>query len=168
MVLWLYGKDASMKTTIEIPDELYRRAKSEAALSGRKLRNLVEEGLRLRPRSPAHDAPPPEPCGPRQARPRHDRLPGFPTSLRIPSIWQASAAMTAAIVDTGPLVAFFDRAEQRHHLLGRGALRRARRASSRVRAGARRSDVPARALSKGAGRSIAACPEWGAERRLPN
>jgi hypothetical protein len=36
-----------MKTTIEIPDELYRRAKSEAALRGHKLRNLVEEGLRL-------------------------------------------------------------------------------------------------------------------------
>lgn len=36
-----------MKTTIEVPDELYRRAKAEAALSGRKLRDLVEEGLRL-------------------------------------------------------------------------------------------------------------------------
>jgi hypothetical protein len=36
-----------MKTTIEFPDELYWRAKSEAALSGRKLPNLVEEGLRL-------------------------------------------------------------------------------------------------------------------------
>lgn len=36
-----------MKTTIEVPDELYRRAKSEAALRGVKLRDLVEEGLRL-------------------------------------------------------------------------------------------------------------------------
>jgi hypothetical protein len=36
-----------MKTTIEVPDELYRRAKSEAALRGLKLRDLVEEGLRL-------------------------------------------------------------------------------------------------------------------------
>ena len=36
-----------MKTTVELPDELYRRAKAEAALSGRKLKNLVEEGLRL-------------------------------------------------------------------------------------------------------------------------
>jgi hypothetical protein len=36
-----------MKTTIELPDELYRRAKAEAALRGRKLRDLVEEGLRL-------------------------------------------------------------------------------------------------------------------------
>ena len=36
-----------MKTTIEVPDELYRRAKAEAALRGRKLRDLVEDGLRL-------------------------------------------------------------------------------------------------------------------------
>ena len=36
-----------MKTTIEVPDELYRRAKATAALHGRKLKDLVEEGLRL-------------------------------------------------------------------------------------------------------------------------
>jgi hypothetical protein len=36
-----------MKTTVEIPDELYRRAKAEAALRGRRLRDLVEDGLRL-------------------------------------------------------------------------------------------------------------------------
>jgi predicted component of type VI protein secretion system len=36
-----------MKTTVEIPENLYRRAKAEAALRGRKLRELVEEGLRL-------------------------------------------------------------------------------------------------------------------------
>jgi hypothetical protein len=36
-----------MRTTVDIPDELLRRAKSEAALSGRKLKDLVEEGLRL-------------------------------------------------------------------------------------------------------------------------
>jgi hypothetical protein len=36
-----------MKTTIEVPDELYRRAKAAAALRGRKLKDLVEEGLRL-------------------------------------------------------------------------------------------------------------------------
>ena len=36
-----------MKTTVEVPDDLYRRAKAEAALRGRKLRDLVEEGLRL-------------------------------------------------------------------------------------------------------------------------
>jgi hypothetical protein len=36
-----------MKTTIEVPDELYRRAKAEAAHRGRKLKDLVEEGLHL-------------------------------------------------------------------------------------------------------------------------
>ena len=36
-----------MKTTVEVPDDLYRRAKSEAALRARKLRDLIEEGLRL-------------------------------------------------------------------------------------------------------------------------
>ena len=36
-----------MKTTVEVPDELYRKAKAEAALRGRKLRDLIEEGLRL-------------------------------------------------------------------------------------------------------------------------
>lgn len=36
-----------MKTTIEVPDALYRRAKAEAALRGRPMKELVEEGLRL-------------------------------------------------------------------------------------------------------------------------
>ena len=36
-----------MKTTIELPDELYRRAKVAAAASGRTLKELVEEGLEL-------------------------------------------------------------------------------------------------------------------------
>jgi len=36
-----------MKTTVELSDELFRRAKAEAALRGRKLKDLVEEGLRL-------------------------------------------------------------------------------------------------------------------------
>jgi len=41
-----------MKTTVEISDDLYRHAKAEAALRGRKLRDLVEEGLRLVIESP--------------------------------------------------------------------------------------------------------------------
>jgi hypothetical protein len=41
-----------MKTTVELPDELYRKAKAEAALRGRKLKDLVEEGLRLVLRAP--------------------------------------------------------------------------------------------------------------------
>ena len=36
-----------MKTPVEIPDKLCRRAKAEAALRGCKLKDLVEEGLRL-------------------------------------------------------------------------------------------------------------------------
>lgn len=41
-----------MKMTVEVSDDLYRRAKSEAALSGRKLKDLVEEGLRLALKAP--------------------------------------------------------------------------------------------------------------------
>src|SRR4029453_18367328 len=37
----------AMKTTVEVSNDLYRRAKAEAALRGRKLKDLVEEGLRL-------------------------------------------------------------------------------------------------------------------------
>ena len=36
-----------MRTSVDIPDELFRRAKSEAALRGQKLKDLIEEGLRL-------------------------------------------------------------------------------------------------------------------------
>jgi hypothetical protein len=36
-----------MKTTVELPDDLYRRAKAAAASHGRKFSELVEEGLRL-------------------------------------------------------------------------------------------------------------------------
>ena len=47
----------AMRTTIDIPDELFRRAKSEAALRGRKLKDLVEEGLCLvLEKEPAHPA----------------------------------------------------------------------------------------------------------------
>ena len=45
MVLCQFGR--AVKTTVEVSDDLYRRAKSEAALRGRKLKDLVEEGLRL-------------------------------------------------------------------------------------------------------------------------
>jgi hypothetical protein len=51
-----------MKTTIEVPDELYRRAKAEAAMRGHKLKDLVEEGLRL-----VLEAPPKARSGPRLA-----------------------------------------------------------------------------------------------------
>jgi predicted component of type VI protein secretion system len=49
---------APMKTTVELSDDLYRRAKSEAALRGRKLKDLVEEGLRLVLESPRETSRP--------------------------------------------------------------------------------------------------------------
>ena len=36
-----------MKTTVELSDELFRRAKAAAALRGRRLKDMIEEGLRL-------------------------------------------------------------------------------------------------------------------------
>jgi predicted component of type VI protein secretion system len=36
-----------MKTTVELPDAIHRQAKAAAALRGRKLKDLIEEGLRL-------------------------------------------------------------------------------------------------------------------------
>lgn len=35
-----------MKATVEIPDDLYREVKARAALSGRKVKDLVADGLR--------------------------------------------------------------------------------------------------------------------------
>ena len=54
---------AFMKTTVELPDPLYRRAKAEAALRGRKLKGLVEEGLRLVLETPPGTARRPELSG---------------------------------------------------------------------------------------------------------
>jgi hypothetical protein len=48
-----------MKTTVELPDELYRRAKSEAALRGHKFKDLVAEGLRLVLATPSEPRSPP-------------------------------------------------------------------------------------------------------------
>jgi predicted component of type VI protein secretion system len=36
-----------MRTTVEVPDDLYRAAKREAARRGCRLKDIVEEGLRL-------------------------------------------------------------------------------------------------------------------------
>jgi hypothetical protein len=35
-----------MKTTIDLPDDLYRQAKAEAVRRGRELNDMIEEGLR--------------------------------------------------------------------------------------------------------------------------
>ena len=46
-----------MKTTVDLPDELYRRAKAEAALGGQKFRELVAEGLARVLEMPAEQRP---------------------------------------------------------------------------------------------------------------
>ena len=43
MALWFYGY---MKTTLEVPDELYALVKAKAALEGRTMRSIVEELLK--------------------------------------------------------------------------------------------------------------------------
>ena len=43
---WFTSLLVFMKATIEIDDELYRRVKAAAALRGRKVKDLVAEGLR--------------------------------------------------------------------------------------------------------------------------
>ena len=52
-----------MKTTVEMPDDLYRRAKAEAALRGCKFRELVEEGLRMVLETPRKTRRPPDLAG---------------------------------------------------------------------------------------------------------
>jgi hypothetical protein len=46
-----------MKTTVDLPDELYRRAKAEAALRGQKSRELVAGGLARVLEAPAEQLP---------------------------------------------------------------------------------------------------------------
>lgn len=41
-----------MRTTIDIPDDLFRQAKARAAMEGVPLRNLIEDGLRLKLTAP--------------------------------------------------------------------------------------------------------------------
>jgi hypothetical protein len=45
--IWESGNLGWMKTTLEIDDDLYREAKVHASLTGRKMKDLVSEGLRL-------------------------------------------------------------------------------------------------------------------------
>lgn len=66
-------KYAKMRTTIEIPDELYRSLKARAALSGMPMRavvaQLIDQGLRSvtsgAPRSGPRRPPPPVAIAPR-------------------------------------------------------------------------------------------------------
>ena len=49
---WFTSYLVCMKATIEIDDDLYRQVKAAAALRGRKVKDLVAEGLRTVLRSP--------------------------------------------------------------------------------------------------------------------
>jgi len=44
---WESGNLGGMKTTLEIPDELYRAVKAKAAIEGKRVTDLVIEGLRM-------------------------------------------------------------------------------------------------------------------------
>src|SRR5262245_49332422 len=45
--IWFYGILVFMKANIELDDDLYRQLKATAALKGMKVRELVEEGVRM-------------------------------------------------------------------------------------------------------------------------
>lgn len=46
-----------MKTTLDIDDDLYRQAKVAAAMSGKRVKDIVNEGLRLALKQPTRKAP---------------------------------------------------------------------------------------------------------------
>lgn len=51
-----------MRTSVDLPDELFRQAKARAALQGRSLKDLVADALRLLLQSPkSAQAPTPPP-----------------------------------------------------------------------------------------------------------
>lgn len=48
-----------MRTTVELPDDLFRQAKARAALQGRALKDLVADGLKLLLQTPKFAPSPP-------------------------------------------------------------------------------------------------------------
>jgi hypothetical protein len=64
-----------MKTTVEIPEELFREAKAAAAREGSKLKDLVADGLRLVLRK----------TGPERRRLLFPLIPGKPGAARLTS-----------------------------------------------------------------------------------
>src|SRR6266436_2433914 len=45
MESWFYGNMGDMKTTLEIPDPLFRKVKAKAAMEGLKMKDLVASAL---------------------------------------------------------------------------------------------------------------------------
>ena len=85
-----------MKTTVDLPDELYRRAKAEAALRGRKFRELVAEGLVRVLEAPAEQLPKAK-LSTLMKRARGVMDSDIPTWQAIRSISRASAAMSVIV-----------------------------------------------------------------------
>lgn len=68
-----------MRTTVDLADDLFRRAKAEAALRGKRFKDLVEEGLFLVLGSPGSE----------------------PTARRKPATVRDLMAARIGMVDTG-------------------------------------------------------------------
>ncbi len=90
-----------MRTTVDLPDALYRQAKAEAALRGRKFRDLIEEGLRHVLTSQAAATPP-------SPSPSVDELMQDCRGIA------ADAPADYATNPKGPLVAYFSAGDARH------------------------------------------------------
>src|SRR5579871_1305607 len=60
-------ENAFMRTTVELPDDLFRRAKAHAALNGVNLKDLVATGLELALDTPGQGASPTTPSVREQA-----------------------------------------------------------------------------------------------------
>jgi len=80
---------ARMKTTLDIPDDLFREVKAKAALEGLKLKDLVAEGLR----AVLHGKPP----GAR--RPRRIKFPVLASRGKAPLAIPDDAAYRAELLD---------------------------------------------------------------------
>jgi hypothetical protein len=86
-------KYAGMRTTIDIPDELYRTLKARAALNGRPVREvvtqLIDQGLRA--------APSAEPARDRRREPPPIAIP--PGGTPVPALSHAEKARAEEIED---------------------------------------------------------------------
>ncbi|MCL5098880.1 MAG: DUF2191 domain-containing protein [Candidatus Omnitrophica bacterium] len=78
-----------MKTTLDIPDDLFRQAKAKAALEGRKLKDVVAEGLRM-----VLFGAPPEP-----RKPRRIKFPVLTSRGKAPLAIPDDAAYRADLLD---------------------------------------------------------------------